>query len=80
MTEPYYKKLIKLYGLRKSPKLFAKILKEAKSYHKPGMTWRDIAVEIGVHPGSLSKYVTGTSLPKEPMMNKLTEYFDLTIQ
>lgn len=81
-SKPYYKELIRIYGLWYSPEMLAKILKEANSYRwfnrkGPFLFWKDIAKEIGVSASTLSKTVSGRQFPSDKTMKKLIRYFDL---
>lgn len=86
MGDIYYKELIKQYGLRYSPKMLARILKEAQSYNwchrkelKVSIYWKDVAKSIGISENSMSRIVAGKGFPNIKNMDKLIKYFDLTI-
>jgi DNA-directed RNA polymerase specialized sigma54-like protein len=78
----YYKKLIKTFGLWYSPKMTAKIIREARMYHfamksLKSFHWKDIAKDINISVSNMSRIVTGRGFPGKDTMNKLIEYFDL---
>lgn len=82
----WYKELIKKYGLWYSPKMTAKILREAQSYNftfRPELNvsvfWKDVAAAIGISATAMYKIKRGESFPSQETMKKLVEYFDLNI-
>lgn len=86
MGEIYYKLLIQRYGLWKSPQSTATILKEAKAYNyccKKDLNikfyWKDIAEEIGISKGAMSRIVSGKGFPSRETMEKLIKYLDLVV-
>jgi transcriptional regulator with XRE-family HTH domain len=87
MEEIYYKLLIKRYGLWKSPQSTATILKEAKTYNyhcrkdlKIKFHWKDIAEDIGISKGAISRIVTGKGFPRKETMERLIKYLDLVAE
>ncbi len=82
--EIYYKRLIREHGLWNSPKKTAKIIREAHSYNQgtneyPDIKffWKDVAKDLGISRGKLSKITNGKTFPNKELMNKLIEYFGL---
>lgn len=45
-----------------------------------GLMVKDVAIEIGMIPSSLSRYMTGTRVPELTYLIKLANFFDVSLE